>query len=106
MSLRYFMIVLSVLVIACVSDAHIATAFAGDQATVETICGLGLPSLKGDASPSVLQSLVPRPSPSSQSPSTLPHAPALASATLEQSVSPNGSWHQDQLHDFVQVFLF
>ncbi|HSF30485.1 MAG TPA: hypothetical protein VLK82_08450 [Candidatus Tectomicrobia bacterium] len=106
MSLRYFMIVLSVLVIACVSDAHIATAFAGDQATAETICGLGLPSLKGDASPSVLQSLVPRPSPVSQSPSPLLHGPILSSSTLEPSLFPNGTWYQDQLYGFVHVFLF
>ena len=103
MSFRCFMIVLALLSIA---DAHLASAFAGNQAIVEPTCGALLPTLKRDANPSGLQSMEPRPSPVSQSPSTLPHAPALASATLEQSVSPNSSWHQDQLHDFVHVFLF
>jgi hypothetical protein len=106
MSLRYFMLVLSLLVIACVSDAHIATASAGDQATVETTCGVGLPTLRSDASPSVLQSLEPRPSTLSHSPSTLLHGPVLSPSTFEQSLLPNGSWHQDQLHDLVHVFLF
>jgi hypothetical protein len=100
------MLVLSLLVIACVSDAHIATAFAGDQATVETICGVGLPMVKGDVNPSGLQSLAPRPSPVSQSPSLLLHGPVLASSTLEQSFFPNGSWPQDPLHALVHVFLF
>jgi hypothetical protein len=106
MSLRYFMLVLSLLVIACVSDVHIATAFVGDQAAGETTCGVGLPTLKGDASPSVLQSLEPRPATLSHSPSPLLHGPVLASSTLEQSFFPNGNWHQDQLHNFVHVFLF
>jgi hypothetical protein len=61
MSLRYFMLVLSLLVIACVSDAHTATAFAGDQVTIETTCRVGLPTFKGEASLSVLQSLELRP---------------------------------------------
>ncbi len=106
MSLRYFMLVLSLLVIACVSDAHIPTAFAGDQATVETTCGIGLPTLTRDASPSALHGLEPRPATLSQSPSTLLHGAVLASPTLEQSFFPNGNWHQDQLHDLVHVFLF
>jgi hypothetical protein len=106
MSLRYFMLVLSLLVIACISDAHIATAFAGDQATVEPTCGAGLPTLKRDASPSVLQSLEPRPSTLSPIASTLLHVQALASSILEQSFFPNGNWHQDQLHGMVHVFLF
>jgi hypothetical protein len=100
------MLVLSLLVIACVSDAHTATDFAGDQATVETTCGVGLPTLKGDASPSGLQSVEPRPSPSSQSPSTLLHVQVLSSSTFETSLFPNGNGHQDQLHDLVHVFLF
>jgi hypothetical protein len=103
MSLRYFMLVLAFLIIA---DAHIATAFAGNHAIVEPTCGASLPTLKRDASPSVLHRLEPMSSTLSHSPSTLLHGPVLSSSTLEKSFSPNGKWHQDQLHDLVHVFLF
>ena len=103
MSFRCFMIVLGLLVIA---DAHIATAFAGDQAILEPTCGANLPTLKRDASPSVLHRLEPRPSTLSHSPPPLLHVQALSPSPFEKSFSPNGSWRQDQLHDFVHVFLF
>jgi hypothetical protein len=106
MNLRYFMVVLSLLVIACVSDAHVATAFAGDQATVETTCGVGLPTLSRDASPSVLQSVEPMPSPLSHIASALLHVQGRSPSTFEQSLFPNGNGHQDQLHNLVHVFLF
>ena len=95
MSLRYFILVLSLVVIACVSDAHIATAFAGNQAIVEPTCVASLPTLKRDASPSVLQSLEPRPSPLSHGPSTLLHVQVLSPSTFEHLLFPNGNWHQD-----------
>ena len=103
MSLRYVMFVLALLISA---DAHIATAFAGNQAIVEPTCGARLPTLKRDASPSVLHSLEPMSSTLNHSPSPLLQGPVLASSTLEKSFSPNGNWHQDQLYDFVHVFLF
>lgn len=102
MSLRYFMLVLGLLVIA---DAHIATAFAGDQAIVEPTCGASLPTLQRDATPSI-HSLELMPSTLSQIASTLLHVQALSPSTFEQSLLPNGNWHQDQLQDFVHVFLF
>lgn len=106
MRLRCLLLVLSVLVIACVSDASIATALAGDQATVETTCGVGLSTLTRDATPSVLHNVEPRPSPVSHSASTLSHVQALSPSTFLQSFLPHGSWHQDPLHAFVHVLLF
>ena len=103
MSLRYVMFVLALLISA---DAHIATAFAGNQAIVEPTCGARLPTLKRDASPSVIHNSEPRPSTVSHSPSPLLHEPVLALSTLEKWFFPNGNWHQDQLHAFVHVFLF
>jgi hypothetical protein len=94
---------LSLLIIA---DAHIVTALAGDQAIVEPTCGARLPTLTRDANPSALQSVEPRPSPVSQSPSPLLDGLVLASSPLEPSLFPNGSWYQDQLHALVHVFLF
>ncbi len=103
MRFRCLIIVLALLSIA---DAHIATAFAGGRVIVEPTCVASLPTLKRDASPSVLQSLEPRPSTLSHSPSTLLHVQVLSPSTFEQSLLPNGNWHQDQLHDLVHVFLF
>jgi hypothetical protein len=97
------MIVLALLSIA---DAHIGTAIAGGRVIIEPTCGASVPTLRRDASPSVLQSLEPRPSPVSHSPATLLHGSVLASSTLEQSFSPNGNGHQDPLHAVVHVFLF
>lgn len=97
------MIVLALLISA---DAHILTVFAGNQAIVEPTCGAGLPTLTRDASPSVLQSLEPKPSTLSQSPATLLHVQVLSPSTFEQAVFPSGNWHQDQIYEFVHVFLF
>jgi hypothetical protein len=95
------MIVLALLIIA---DAHIATAFAGNQAIVEPTCVASLPTLKRDASPSVLQSLEPMPS-------TLSHTrQSCDTSRFPPPPSNNHVYlmkrHQDQLYDLVHVFLF
>jgi hypothetical protein len=103
MSVRYFMIVLGLLVIA---DAHIVTALAGEHAIVEPTCGARLPTLTRDVSPLIPQGLEPRPSPVSQSPSPLLPVQVLSPSTFEPSRLPNGNWPQDSLHALVHVFLF
>lgn len=102
-SIGYLLLMLGVLVIA---DAHIITALAGDHAIVEPTCGASLPTLKRDASPSVLQSVESKPLTVSYTASTLPPVQVLSPSPVEQSVSLNGNCHQNPLHALVHVFLF
>ena len=103
MRLRYFMLALGMLIIA---DAHIATTFAGSHVIVQSTCGALLTTLKQDVNPSGVHGLQPMSALLSHSPEPLLHGPVLSLSTFAKSFPPKGSWHQDQIHDFVHVYLF